>query len=328
MIQPMTYWSISSQVLKEEAEKLGLSVEILQAEKNLFFVRWNGKEMLFKSTDFWWNSSLSTKIVNDKELTYILLDRYGFPIARSLYMDESVFSNFDWTELANFCFPLVIKPIDEWHGNGVCMNIATIPELQKKLQEWFSTYSKMIIQEQVAGDECRVLVVRGEVIVAYHRVPPSIVWNGHSTIHQLIEYENKNNPLRKEDYYAPLSYIRVDDELVDFIKKQWYSANHILEEWKILQLRWNSNMWTGWTAREVTDILHEDTKKLCIEISKKLWLSICGIDILTKDFSKPLDETGGVILEINGTPWIWWDRELTSVNSGKRILEKLFFEKH
>jgi len=48
----MTYWSISSQVLKEEAEKLGLEVEVLVPEKNLFLIKRKDKEVLFKSTDF------------------------------------------------------------------------------------------------------------------------------------------------------------------------------------------------------------------------------------------------------------------------------------
>jgi hypothetical protein len=32
-----------------------------------------------------------------------------------------------------------------------------------------------------------------------------------------------------------------------------------------------------------------------------------------------------MILEVNENPWLWWDRELTSINTGKVILEKLFF---
>ncbi|MCA9378581.1 hypothetical protein KC711_06990 [Candidatus Peregrinibacteria bacterium] len=52
MSKPMTYWSISSQILKEEAEELGLEVEILIPEKNLFFIKGKNKEVLFKSTDF------------------------------------------------------------------------------------------------------------------------------------------------------------------------------------------------------------------------------------------------------------------------------------
>ena len=52
----------------------------------------------------------------------------------------------------------------------------------------------------------------------------------------------------------------------------------------------------------MTHILHKDIKKLCIDVAKKLNLSICGVDILTTDFTKPLEEVGGVILEVNGTP--------------------------
>lgn len=320
----MTYWSISSQVIKEEAEKLGLQVEILVPEKNLFLVKSKEKEVLFKSTDFGGNSSLGEKISDDKELTYTLLKRYSLPIPKTTYIYESEFWQFDWTQLSEFRFPVVIKPIDEAHGNGVCMYITTIPELQKKLESSFETYSKMIIQEQVLWDECRVLVVLGEVIVAYNRIPPSVVGNWHSTIHQLIEYENKNNPLRQADYYAPLSFIREDQELFDYVEKQWYKMNDILPNCIELQLRWNSNMGTGGTANDMTHILHDDIKKICVDVAKKLNLSICWVDILTTDFTKPLDETLWVILEVNGTPWIWWDRELTTVNSGKEILKKLF----
>ncbi len=320
----MTYWSISSQVLKEEAEKLWLKVDVLIPEKNLFLVKSQNKEVLFKSTDFWGNTSLGEKISDDKELTYSLLNKYGIPIPKTLYIYDHEFANFDWSKLSDFHFPVIIKPIDEAHGNGVCMNIINVPELQKKLDASFSTYPKMIIQEQVAWDECRVLVVLGEVIVAYNRVPPSVIWNGYSTIGQLIDYENANNPLRKEDYYAPLSFIRSDNELVDYIQKKWYTLNSILPAGMELQLRWNSNMGTWGTAKDMTHILHEDIKKLCIDVANKLNLSICWVDILTTDFTKPLEEVGGVILEVNWTPWIGWDRELTSINSGREILKKLF----
>ncbi len=320
----MAYWSISSQVLKEEAEKLWLHVEILVPEKNLFLVSSTEKEVVFKSTDFGGNSSLGKKIVDDKELTYTLLNRYNIPIPKTAYIYENEFWQFDWTKLADFRFPVIIKPLNEAHGNGVCMNITTIPELQKKLEISFGSYAKMIIQEQVVWDECRVLVVLGEVVVAYNRVPPSVTGNGHSTVHQLIEYENQNNPLRQEDYCAPLSFIREDQELFDYVGKQWYTMNDVLRQWIELQLRWNSNMGTGWTARDKTYILHQEIRDLCVDIAEKLHLSICWVDILTTDFSRPLHETGGVILEVNGTPGIGWDRELTSVNSGREMLKKLF----
>ncbi len=324
MPTPMTYWSISSQVLKEEALNLWLKVDVIIPEKNLFIISSNTKEILFKSTDFWWNTSLGEKISDDKELTYTLLSRYGIPIPKTIYMYNYEFDNFDWLEFSDLSFPVIIKPIDEAHGNGVCMNIISILELQKKLKISFSLYPKMIIQEQISGDECRVLVVLWQVIVAYNRIPPSIVWDGYSTVRQLIDYENINNPLRQEDYYAPLSLILSDNELVDFIDKQWYWLNSILQKWIELQVRWNSNMGTGGIAKDMTHIIHDDIKKLCLDVANKLNLSICWVDILATDFTKPLHESWGVILEVNRTPWIGGNRELTAVNSGREILRKLF----
>jgi cyanophycin synthetase len=49
-------------------------------------------------------------------------------------------------------------------------------------------------------------------------------------------------------------------------------------------------------------LLHPETRQTCIEIAEKFGLGICGIDILSTDFSKPLKETGGIILEVNATP--------------------------
>lgn len=320
----MTYWSISSQVLKEEAEKLGLEVEVLIAEKNLFLVKGKDKEVLFKSTDFWFNSALGKKIADDKELTYKLLERYGAPIAKTLYLNNHDFQTFDWSKLSEFHFPVIIKPTDEDHGNGVCMNIVSIPELQKKLKSSFSDYTKMIIQEQISGDECRVLVVLWKVIVGLNRVPPFVIGDGKTPLKELIENENKNNPLRQQNYSAPLSLIQSDSELVDYVKKQGYSMNDIISLNTKLQLRWNSNLGTGGTIIDITEILHEETKKLCVSMAEKFQLGICGVDILSSDFAKPLSETGWVILEINSTPWIGWDRELTTVNTGREILKLIF----
>ncbi|MDD2565784.1 MAG: hypothetical protein PHZ26_04410 [Candidatus Gracilibacteria bacterium] len=324
MSKHMNYWSVSSQILKEEAELLGLKVEIIVPDKNLFLVKSKDKEILFKSTDFGINTSLGLKIADDKELTYSILERNGLPIAKTVYIYENELEEFDWSKINNFKFPVIIKPVDEDHGNGVCMNIITIPELKKKLELSFEFYSKMIIQEQITGDECRVLVVMGEVILALRRIPPFITGDGIKTIKELIEIENSTNPLRKQNYSAPLGTIKADSELIDYIDKQGFNLESIIPVNIKLQLRGNSNIGSGGTIEEVTNILHESTKKICIKATEKAGLGMCGVDILTSDFSMPLVDTGGIILELNATPGLGGDRELTSVNSGREILKKIF----
>ena len=88
MANSINYWSISSQILEKEAKELWLEIQVLSRSKNVFYLSWNWKKILFKSTDFWWNSSLSSKISRDKKLTYTILEDLKYPIAKSIYLKK------------------------------------------------------------------------------------------------------------------------------------------------------------------------------------------------------------------------------------------------
>ncbi len=318
----VNYWSITSIVLKEEAEKLWFKVEVLSIKKNLFFIKWNKKEILFKSNDFWWDSSLWAKLENDKELTYKILERNNLPVADTLYISKENINEIDNLDIT---FPVIIKPIEECHWNWVMMNIINIQELKIKLDKSFKKYDKMIIQRQIKWDEYRFLVVKWEVILVINRVPASVKWNWKDDIETLIEDENESNILRWEWYKSPLAYINIDKELIDYIWKKWLNISYTPKQWEKIQLRWNSNIWTWWFPIDVTSITSESIKDIACLSAKIFWLEIAGVDIITTDITKSLEETGWIILELNATPWLWGDRELTSVNTWKVILEKLFF---
>lgn len=321
----MNYWSISSIVLTDEAKKMGLDVEILAPEKNLFQISGNGRSRLFKSTDFGGNTSLGAKITNDKELTYLILGRENFPIAKSMYVKHADFENFNETSIDGFRFPLVAKPIDQSHGNGVMMNITSFSDLYSKLAVAIEKYPVLTIQEQITGNEFRIIVVKDEVIFAVNRIPPFVIGDGKSTLIELVEAENSGNPLRGSDYEKPLSYIRIDSELDHCIKQYGHSRESVLGKGQKVVLRSNSNIGTGATLADVTDILHPEIRKTCVRACETFGLEIAGLDVITNDITKPLDETGGIILEINCTPGIGYG-SLTKTNPAKRILEKLFFE--
>ena len=109
----ISYWSQSSVELVDEAEKLGLEVEILDKEKNLFFIKNHSKKILFKSTDFGGNSSLAFKICNDKSLSHTILEEIGAPIAKTLDVSQERFKTLKKEDVKDFHFPLIIKPVDE-----------------------------------------------------------------------------------------------------------------------------------------------------------------------------------------------------------------------
>lgn len=324
MMKTQWYWWISSQTLVQEAEHMWLVVEIINKKKNLFVVRNEHKEVLFKSTDFGENTALWNKLVNDKELAYMLLDCGWFPIAKSMYLTKDAFGVFDMSEMRDFQFPLVVKPINGSHGDGVMMHIMSYDELRRKLISSFETYVTMVVQEQIEWQEYRVLVVKWEVIVAINRLPAYVIWDGRHTIQQLIEKENTENMYRGSWYKQPLSHICIDAEVLEYLRKHDRQLSDIPDVSEMIQLRWNSNVGTWGMQVNVTDIVCDDIKNMCIDVSNLFWLSICGVDVISTDITKPLKHTKWIILELNANPGIWGDLEVVWVNSGKRILEKLF----
>ncbi len=128
----------------------------------------------------------------------MVLDRLGYPIASTVYLDAKDFTSTGLENIQIPPFPLIIKPIDEAHGNGVMMNINNKLELEQKLHQSFRAYPRLIIQRQITGKEFRVLVCKKSIILALFRHPPVIRGDGISTILSLIKKENSTHPLRGE----------------------------------------------------------------------------------------------------------------------------------
>ena len=321
MVKLMSYRSISSQVLTEEAQKLWLEVEIINREKNLFLVKSKDKEVLFKSTDCGLNSSLGLKIANDKELTYNMLERANLPVAHTKYVTiDDISDDFDDS---GFTYPLVIKPLDGSQWKWVVMNIQNISGLLLELKNSLQENATMIIQDQIIGDEYRFLIMNWEIVVIFRRAYPIVTWDGKSSIQQLIAIENETNPYRWEWYNKPIAYIQVDDECKKTLNTQWYDLNSVPELGHVVKVRSNSNLWTGWTVVDVTETMSQEYKEVAIKAAESCGLWLAWVDIIINDITSS-NESLITILEVWATPWLWWQRDLTNTNAPKVMLMKLF----
>jgi len=61
---------------------------------------------------------------------------------------------------------------------------------------------------------------------------------------------------------------------------------------------------TGGTAEDVTDLLPESTRRLCVRAAAKIGLDVAGIDIVCRDIAVPLLEQDGAVIEVNAAPGI------------------------
>ncbi|MCS6982726.1 MAG: hypothetical protein NZL83_00885 [Candidatus Absconditabacterales bacterium] len=242
------------------------------------------------------------KLCQDKELTQIILKDYPFPQSTIITKSESISSGLtSKTWPLPKMFPLVVKPADKSHGIGISIGISSYKDLEQAIAYAFEYSTKVIIQEYISGNDYRILVVGDKISAIAMRKPPYIIGDGQHTIHELINQEN-HNPMRGEGHDKPLTKIKIDTTMISFLEKQGYTISSIPRVNEEVLLRQNANLSTGGISFDVTDIVHPSTKQMALDITKKLGICIAGIDIISVDITKPLQETNGKIIEVNSTP--------------------------
>lgn len=294
-----------------ESERLGPSTGSIVDEaiaRDIPWIRLNKSSLVqlgygvnqvrFRATMTEKTSSIAVDIASDKDETKRLLEDAAIPVANGLTISDA-------DELAyaikKIEFPLVFKPLDGNHGKGATINVKTKAAAEEAF-EYAKKYSRRIIVEKfISGQDFRVLVIDHKMIAAALRTPAHVKGDGLKTIQELIDLEN-SDPKRGYGHENVLTEILVDRDTLDLLKKKNYTLDSIPGKNEIVFLKSTANLSTGGTSIDVTDLVHPENVVICERISRVIGLDICGIDIMAKNLTKPLRETGGVILEVNAAP--------------------------
>jgi cyanophycin synthetase len=148
-----------------------------------------------------------------------------------------------------------------------------------------------------------VFVAAGRVAAASCRRPAHVTGDGHHSVSELVAIENRN-PARGEGHTNILTQIALDAHAEDILRKQGYVPDSVPAEGVTVELRGNANLSTGGTAEDVTDLLPESTRQICVRAAAKIGLDVAGIDIVCRDISLPLASQGGAVIEVNAAPGI------------------------
>lgn len=271
------------------------------------------------------SSCISVDMVSDKELTKRILMDNNIPVPYGLVaqsLQEAL------SAARRVGFPLVIKPIDSNQGKGVTVNITSEEQIEVAFTEAQKFSNKLIVEKYIKGKDYRVLVVGGKVSAVAERKPPRVTGDGISTIAQLVESENMN-PLRGDDHEKVLTYIKLDEIALSYLKVQGYTPDSILEKGKSLYLRQNGNLSTGGTAKNCTQNIHPQNAEYAVAAARAMNLDVAGIDFSTPDISSSIDNNQGAIIEVNAAPGLRMHlhpSEGKSVNVAADIINMLFPE--
>jgi len=198
-------------------------------------------------------------------------------------------------------YPLVMKPIDGNHGRGITVNIKNFAEATTAFKVAQQVSDSVIVETYIKGSDYRLLVINNKLIAAAKRTPAHVIGDGNSTVQQLVDEVNKD-PRRGYGHENVLTAIDINELTIGLIKKLGYTPASVLPKGELLLLKDTANLSTGGTAEDVTDIVHSSNVFMAERISRLIDLDICGIDVMTTDITKPLEQTGGAVLEVNAGP--------------------------
>ncbi|MGB9108299.1 MAG: Mur ligase family protein, partial [Telluria sp.] len=306
----------------DAAHRRGIPSLRLTDEANLFQLGWGSKQKRLQATITGATNNIAVGIASDKQLTKTLLDQAGCPVPAG----DTVTTLAQAQRIARRLGVVTVKPLDANQGKGVTTNCATPDDVERAF-EFARKYGRhVIVEEFLRGRDYRVLVTGRKVAAASWRRPPHVIGDGVHTVGQLVEIENRN-PARGDGHTNILTRIPVDELALQVLASQGHTLDTVLPEGVSVDLRGNANLSTGGTAEDVTDLLPEETREICIRAARTIGLDVAGIDIVCEDIAQPLHGQRGGIIEVNAAPGIrmhQYPSRGTARDAGAAIVDALF----
>jgi cyanophycin synthetase len=158
----------------------------------------------------------------------------------------------------------------------------------------------VMVERFIPGVDHRLLVVGSSLIAASRGDPAIVVGDGENTIERLIEDQLNSDPRRGELETCPWDKIDVvnwDPVILTDLQNQGYLPDSVPHDGeRVLVARF-----ANW-AIDITDDVHPSVSEHAVIAAKAAGLDICGVDVVCEDISKPLEQQGGAIVEINASP--------------------------
>lgn len=275
----------NSRILIQTALKLGIKIELLDEEKIKLRLSKDNKSHIVTKKSFGLNPSHAIRLTRNKNQTTELLAKHDIPVSNAV--EINFLSELKTADLPPF--PTVLKPSEGEKGHDVYVGIRDKKKLHETTRHALKTVNSLIIQQQLEGADLRFFVLNGKVIGAARRHPPQITGDGKRTIKELIH--NHNQKLLDERKRIGR---RMQNRILNWSRVKWHLKNQglslqtILAKGKAITLYPIANFQAGGTVETIPiNKIRTSIIELVEKTAKLTGLVICGIDIITKDFTRP-----------------------------------------
>ena len=268
-----------ARIIVDEARRRGIAVELVDAEHGYFELAFGARTIACRESLTDMTSAVAMSRCDDKRMSQHLLRNAGVAVPESrLAADDE----------ANQAFlrehkQLVVKPVRGEQGNGVSVGISDADELRSAIELARRCDDEVMLEEFVAGQDLRIIVIDGEVIAAAVRRPASITGNGTDTVRTLIEKQSRRRAAATDGE----SRIPVDAETERCIAKAGLAMESVPEEGRVIQARDTANLHTGGTLHDVTACLHPELAAAAVRAATTLDIPVVGLDLIVEAPDQP-----------------------------------------
>ncbi len=290
--------SIFLRPIIEEAESRGIDVSFFSEFRTRFTIlSYEGHTEFIRNTLTNHVGSVTSLMLKNKYFQSVLLSQKGYntPKTQIVYVEKSKKDKF----IQNFNqFPCVVKPLDNYGGKGITVNVTNYTDLEKAIElacgMSIKYKDKCIVQEMVYGsEEYRVLVIGNKDVFLVKRTPFRVIGDGKHSIQELIKIYNDN--VVKVD---KTRYVQIGESIMNILQEKSLKLDYIPKDKEIIKLSYKANSHDGGSSEEMTKFLPDTLKQFAIKLSLDFKLPIVGIDIITSDINNP----NQCVLELNLTP--------------------------
>src|SRR5437016_11284510 len=239
-------------------------------------------------------------VLADKALTHRLLEEEGLPVPRhAVFTLKSVQTAIEFLEeVGGDC---VIKPArGTGGGRGITAGVRTRWHLARAAAAAGAYCEDILIEEQIRGDNYRLLYLDGELIDAFVRRAPSVVGDGRSSVARLIREANEDR-LRQGTLRSQV-LLTVDMDLRRTLDRQGYSLRGVPAEGAVVNLKTVVNENCGADNSSCGHLLSASIVEDGARAVRKVQARLAGVDVIVSDAAATLHAGGGVILEVNAPP--------------------------
>lgn len=264
----------------------------------------NGRKSYFWHNKFNLNSVSAARIAQDKGYTSFFLMQHGYNVPRSqtffsdrflkhIDTDRNLAAALAFAETLGW--PVIVKPCRRSQGAAVSL-ASDRKTFLAAARRAFRIDRTMIVQQYCAGRDYRLVVLDGEVISAYERVPLHVMGDGRSTIARLLSKLQALFRAQGRDTEIDAK----DPRIAETLRKRRMGMKSVIGTGEKVTLLPVANLSCGGTTVDITDRLHPSFARLAARIAADMDLRFAGIDLLAPDATGPLGQH--TILEVNSAP--------------------------